>query len=86
MFQAMLNQIPDTMPLSQIVLTSLAGLTSVKGEDGDISLEKLQRAQAKQNSLFSNCVLILENRVERLEGRPGIPDDLLEAIMSEFRT
>lgn len=36
-------------------------------------------------NLIPPTMLLLENRVERIEGRPGIPDDALATIMSEFR-
>jgi hypothetical protein len=87
MFEAMLNQIPDTMLVSQLVLTNLATLSSVRepqSAGGEISLEKLHAMLGAQKAVFANCLIILENRLERLEGRPGIPDDRLEAIMTEF--
>jgi hypothetical protein len=88
MYRAMLNQIPETMLASQLVLTNLATLGSVREPEsagGDISLQALHQMLVKQKAVFSLCLIILENRLERLEGRPGIPDDRLQAIMSEFR-
>lgn len=88
MFAAMLNQIPDTMVVSQLVLTNLATLKSVRTDpqsaDSEISLEKLHHMLVVQKAVFSQCLIILENRFERFDGRPGIGDDIFNAIMSEF--
>jgi hypothetical protein len=87
MYRAILNQIPETMLVSQLVFTNLATLGSVREPEnagGGISLEALHQMVMKQKAVFSYCFIILENRIERLEGRPGIPDNRLEAIMSEF--
>lgn len=84
MFRAMLNQIPDTMLATQLVLANLATLKSVKGEDGEISLKELHEMLVVQKAVFAQCLVILENRLERLDGRPGVPDDALLAMMSEF--
>jgi hypothetical protein len=87
-YRAMLNQIPATMVATQGILMNLATLGSVrpKGSSTDISTKALHKMLVEQKAVFSVCIMGLENRIERLEGRPGIPDDRLEAIMSEFRS
>jgi hypothetical protein len=87
MFRAMLNQTPDTMVVSQLVLTNWATLGSVaaEGDDGEISRKKLHEMLMVQKTVFAYCLILLENRLERLDGRLGIPDDRLALIMSEFR-
>lgn len=86
MFNAMLNQIPDTMEVTQLVLGNMANLNSVVDSDGEINMMTLHQMMARQKAVFGYCLMLLENRMERLEGREGIPDDRLEAIMSEFFT
>jgi hypothetical protein len=83
-YRAMLNHVPTTMVSSHAVLSMISSLGSVKGDDGEISVEKLHQLVGKLAATVSVCILTLDNQVERLEGRPGIPDDRLEAIMSEF--
>jgi hypothetical protein len=83
-YAAMINQIPPTMESSIGVLSMLSSLGPVKGADGQISVEKLQAIMARVAATLTFCVLTLDNKVERLEGRPGIPDDSLEAIRREF--
>jgi hypothetical protein len=47
-------------------------------------LKKLDQLLAKLVPTFTACITTLENRIERLEGRPGISLDALRNIMSEF--
>ncbi|TDK87554.1 hypothetical protein EUA02_26885 [Mycobacterium paragordonae] len=91
MFSAWFNQIPDTMVASQAILQRFLALRPVGGDDGDqggkevdrfLSLHKLVTEWIATTAVNT---ITLENRIERLEGRPGIPDDSLDAIMSEFR-
>jgi hypothetical protein len=83
--RAILNQIPATMEASQVMLSALAGILSVKGEDGDISLDKLRQLYAKLAATVTLCVVTIDNRIARLEGRQGLTDSTWEGIMSEFR-
>jgi hypothetical protein len=80
--RAMLNQIPDTMAASHIVLNELAALGSVRGDDGDISVEKLHKIVGRWMAAMTACITTLENRVQRLEGRPGIGDDMIDSCRS----
>jgi hypothetical protein len=83
-FRVMINQIPTTMSLSRVILTEVINLSSVKGQDGEVSAEKVHLMTTRFLSVFANAIIHLENRVEVLDGRPGIPDDRLSTIMSEF--
>jgi hypothetical protein len=85
-FNAILNQIPGTMEASIGVMSTLSRIGSVKGEDGEIDLGKLQQLVNKLLALTTFGLITLDNKAERLAGRPGIPDDLIETIMSEFCT
>lgn len=88
MFRILLNQIPDTMTVTHSALELFASLESVrpKGAVEDIDIEALHQLVAKLQSTTCISLIELENRVERLSGRDGISDDLLGAVMSEFRT
>jgi hypothetical protein len=83
-FHAMLNQIPPTMAATQAALLTASTLKSVKGEDGEVSLEKLTKLVNQLAATVTVCVVELDNRIERLEGRPGISSDMLEAMLTEF--
>jgi hypothetical protein len=83
--RAILNQIPATMEASQVMLSALAGILPVKGEDGDISLDTLRQLYAKLAATVTLCVVTIDNRIARLEGRQGLTDSTWEGIMSEFR-
>lgn len=72
------------MTATHSVLYLLESLRSVRGDEGDISIEKLHQVVSKFAATFSICFQTLENRIERLEGRPGINDSTWEAIMVEF--
>ncbi|GJN97843.1 hypothetical protein NJB1907f44_21600 [Mycobacterium marinum] len=82
--QAMLNQIPPTMEASHAVLNNLGSLGSVVEEDQGISIEKLQQVVSKWVATTIACIISLENRIERAAGRPGVPEDTLDAIITEF--
>jgi hypothetical protein len=82
--RAILNQVPPTMEATQIVLNHLAALGSIRGDEGDISPEKLHQFTAEWAVTFMECIITLENRIERLQGGRGIPDGLLGDLMSEF--
>ncbi len=86
MFKSLANQIPDTMQVTQSILMAFADLKSVrpKGSPDDISVEALHDLVALQLAVFGNALITIDNRLEKLEGRPGVPDDRLDAIMSEF--
>jgi hypothetical protein len=81
---AMLNQIPDTMVASHGVLWTMANMGSVRGEDGEICLEEVAQLVNKLAATLVVTVIELDNRIERLAGRPGISDDMMLAIQSEF--
>lgn len=85
MFRAMLNQIPDTMPSSQAVFERFLALSPVREDDVKQRLDQLHGIVTEWVSVLAVNTIALENRIERLEGRPGIPEDSLDAIMSEFR-
>jgi hypothetical protein len=74
---ALLNQIPGTMPVTRDVI--VAALADGEGNRG---VEKI----AKVVTALIEGLVTVENRLERLEGRPGIPAELFKAVMSEFRT
>lgn len=74
---ALLNQIPGTMPATRDLL--VAALADGEGNRGVEKLTKIATA------LIEGLVTI-ENRVERLEGRPGLHAELFTALSSEFRT
>ncbi|RFZ08121.1 hypothetical protein MML61_10230 [Mycobacterium marinum] len=82
--QAILNQIPTTMEASRTVVYNLGAMGSLIGDDQRISVEKLQQAVSRWAATTIACTVSLENRIERLEGRPGVPDETIDAIMSEF--
>lgn len=82
MFSALLNHIPATMQATRAVL---AATTAGLGEDAlPPGIEKVVRELGRQVSALNVSVLILENRLERLDGREGLPEEAMVAIMSEF--
>lgn len=85
MFSAMLNQIPDTMPSSQAAFERFLTLSPVCEDDVKHRLDQLHSIVTEWVAVLTVNTIALENRIERLEGRPGIPDESLDAIMSEFR-
>jgi len=62
----------------------LASLTSVLSDEGEISIEKLHELIARWAATVTGCVIVLENKIERLGERPGLPDDAMGRILSEF--
>ena len=82
--RAVLNQVPPTMEATRIVLQHLASLTSVLSDEGEISIEKLHELIARWAATVTGCVIVLENKIERQGGRPGLPDDAMGRILSEF--
>lgn len=84
MFSTMVNQIPPTMTGTVAVLSNTAGLGSVRGADGQIDLEELTKLINGVRATLLFSVVEVENRLEKLEGRPGISDGVLESIMIEF--
>lgn len=83
--RAVLNQIPDTMLATQVVVEELATLGSVRGDDGEVSVEKVREFTAKVAAVLVSSVFALDNRLERMEGRPGLPEGFIGQILSEFR-
>jgi hypothetical protein len=81
---AILNQIPPTMEATQVALNYFAALVSVRDDTTEAGLKKLDQLLAKLVPTFTACITTLENRLERLEGRPGVSLDALRNIMSEF--
>lgn len=80
-FAAMLANVPETMQATRTILgTTLAGIDDKSLEPG---FEKALRELPGQMVALNVSVLILEDRLERLEGRPGLPgggSELLEAL------
>lgn len=85
MLRAIMNQLPDTMEASLVVVDQLAKAKSVLGADQNISVEKLHDLVTTWQALTADCIIMLDNKIERLAGRPGIADDALRSIMTEFR-
>lgn len=86
-FAEMLANVPETMLATRTVLSAtLAGIDDKSLEPG---LEKSFRELTRQLTALNVSVLILEDRLERLEGRPGLPGDgseLLDALNSLIGT
>lgn len=83
--RALMNQIPPTMETSLVVLNQLATTSGVAGADQQLTLENLNEVVVNLKALLADCVITLDNKIEQLAGRPGIPDGLVSAIMSEFQ-
>lgn len=84
MLAVLLNQIPPTMLATQAVLTGNAGLGSIRSEGGEVVLEDLAKLVNGLRATLLVSVIEIDNRLERLEGRPGISDGLLDHILGEF--
>ncbi|QIV83044.1 hypothetical protein [Mycolicibacterium frederiksbergense] len=86
-FQALLNQIPDTMPVSYTAIDSLTEIMrSTRGDDGNVSVEEVQKFANGVLAMLLTSVVELENRMERIDGRAGVPPGFIGNILSEFRT
>ncbi|MAS06199.1 MAG: hypothetical protein CL534_16165 [Ahrensia sp.] len=85
-FRTLLNQLPETMPLSYAVIDELGvNLESVRGDSGSVDPELIQKFANRIAGLLLASVVQLENRIEKLEGRQGVPDGFIGAVLSEFR-
>ncbi|EFG75280.1 hypothetical protein HMPREF0591_4843 [Mycobacterium parascrofulaceum ATCC BAA-614] len=82
--RALTNHVPETMPATHGVLNLFAALRPVAEDDGETSLEKLSQNIETLAATLTVCVITLENRLEQLAGRPGLPESTLDAIMGEF--
>lgn len=86
-FAEMLANVPETMQATRTILgTTLAGIDDESLEPG---FEKSFRELTRQLIALNVSVLILEDRLERLEGRPGLPgngSELLDALKSFIGT
>lgn len=80
-FAAMLNHVPETMQATRLVLSTSANMGETGSPGRDAQLNELVR----QVTALNVAVMILEHRLERSEGRPGLPETALTAILSEFR-
>ena len=80
-FAAMLNHVPETMQATMLVLSTSANMGEADGPRPDAQVNELVR----QVTALNVAVMILENRLERSEGRAGLPETALTAILSEFR-
>jgi hypothetical protein len=56
-----------------------------EGDGGRIEVQKLQEQLAKLTATLAGCIVLLDNRIERLEGRAGVPVDQLITMLSEFK-
>ncbi|MCV7101542.1 hypothetical protein [Mycobacterium palustre] len=82
--RALINQIPHTMLASHVILNQLASTSGVAGEDQQLTLENLNAVVVNLKALLADCVITLDDKIEKLAGRPGIPDGLIAAVLSEF--
>jgi hypothetical protein len=92
-FDALANKIPLTMEASIVALHQFVEVSSAMKRAGFSRDPVEENAMAFQN-LFEtvsawmrvtlDCIITLDNRIERLEGRPGLPDGAITRIMSEF--
>lgn len=74
---AMLNRIPATMEASRTAVAFFRDVTT--GDHGRLDDQSL-----KLMALVIVSVLTLENRLEALDGRPGVPLEPLVQLMGEF--
>lgn len=82
--RALLNQVPQTMTATAAVLVLLDQMQPAGGVDGVPSLQELHQVVGKVAASLVICATTLENAIERLQGRPGIPEGRFNAIVSEF--
>jgi hypothetical protein len=80
--RSLLNQVPETMPASRSTLHLFSSISATR----ESTSEKVNQYLASLTATFGVCIIELENRLEQLEGRPGLPDSTWQAIISEFRS
>ena len=81
MFAALLNHIPATMQATRVVLS-----TTVK-DSGKVLLpgaDQVVYELTRHVSALNASVIILEDRLEKSEGRAGLPETAFLAILKEF--
>jgi hypothetical protein len=91
-FRALHNQIPIEMEASHVILDKFVALSSLykTGQqpptlDGEaVTLEKCFELLFSWMTVTTYCAIMLDSKIEQLAGRPGVPDGLVGAIMSEF--
>lgn len=82
---ALLNHIPQTMEATRLVLSTTASMGIEKPPPGLIQeADKHIHELIRQTKALALAVIGLEDRLEHLEGRPGLPHQTLMAIASEF--
>ncbi|WP_273734736.1 hypothetical protein [Mycolicibacterium septicum] len=74
---AVLNQIPATMDATRTALEFFTDVTAGR-------MGKLDDQALRLMAVLIDCVLRLDNRLEALEGRPGVPKEKLEQLFREF--
>lgn len=82
LFATLLNHIPPTMQASRLVMSIAAA-----GGEGDGALpqtEQVLRELGRQLTALNVAVMVVENRLELADGRPGLPQEAMVAISSEF--
>lgn len=73
---AAINRIPETMEATRHALGAVVGLRRGIGRPDAHTLQVLVT--------LAVCVCQLDNRIERLEGRPGVPLEHLISLLREF--
>jgi hypothetical protein len=83
--RALLNHVPATMAATRTALAVLAAVrTDAEDDKVEVSLKDLRQLVSKFAATFTACIVTLENEIEALNGRPGLPDSTWDAIMGEF--
>jgi hypothetical protein len=83
--RAILNHIPANMVATRTALAEFAALrTDAEDDKVEVSLKELRQLVSKFAATFTICIVTLENEIEALHGRPGLPDSTWFAIMGEF--
>ena len=72
--RAMINQIPDTMEATRTALSLVGNLDDAPPPE----------RFARLVGVLAMCVFHLDNRIEHLEGRPGVEPEQLMTLLSEF--
>ena len=81
----LLNHIPHTMEATRLVLSTTASMGVEEPRPGIIQEpDKHIHELIRQTTALVMAVIGLEDRLERLEGRPGLPHETLVAIAKEF--